>query len=317
MINLATPMVAVEPQRVRTPAPVAEITPQIVLSFDVEEHYRIEAAANLNIPTSLKKHYAERVVPMTNWLMDQLAMHDIKATFFVVGRLAQKHKELVRAMHEAGHEVACHGWDHARIHTFTIDEFREDVTRTKETLEQITGAQVVGYRAPTFSVVKQTAWAIDVLAEVGMLYDSSIYPIWHDRYGVPHAPVAPFLAGGPERAIIELPLATLRCLGMRLPVGGGGYFRLLPLFLLERAITQARKECTPPVAVLYFHPWEFDKGQARLPLGRLSRFRTYVGIGKSADRFSTLIERHHFSRAVDVASVLDLNRNQLATVAIS
>src|SRR5581483_7457642 len=140
------------------------------------------------------------------------------------------------------------------------------------------GRPVLGYRAPTFSVVKQTAWAIDTLVECGFAYDSSIFPVWHDRYGVPGAPRAPFRARGLDHEILELPPATLRLLGMNLPVGGGGYFRLLPLFFLKWALRQVRRRCDPAVATLYFHPWEFDPGQPRLPLGRLSRFRTYVGL---------------------------------------
>jgi hypothetical protein len=149
--------------------------------------------------------------------------------------------------------------------------------------------------------VRPTAWAIDVLKELGFLYDSSVYPVRHDRYGVPGAPRAPFWVQGVNATILELPPATLNVLGATFPVGGGGYFRLLPLFLLEYALQQLHRDCHPKVATLYFHPWEFDPEQARLPLRRLSGFRTYVGVFRSRPRLAALLARHRFTRALDVA----------------
>src|SRR5207248_1508972 len=213
-----------------------------------------------------------------HWLLDELARRDIRATFFVVGQIARDNPALVRAIHRAGHEVGSHSWGHRRVHTQTPRSFREDVRQSKDALEQVTGQAVVGYRAPTFSVVRQTAWALDVLAELGLAYDSSVYPVRHDRYGVPGAPRVPFLARGERHAILEIPPATWRVLGANVPTGGGGYFRLFPLWLMERALRQVARTCQPAVAMLYFHPWEFDPGQPRLPLGLLSRFRTYVGL---------------------------------------
>jgi polysaccharide deacetylase family protein (PEP-CTERM system associated) len=277
----------------------------IVLSFDVEEHYRIEAAAGLEFSPEQKAHYAARLEPSTRWILDELARQDIKATFFIVGQIARDNPSLVKAIHNAGHEVASHSWAHLRIHNLTPDSFREDLRLSKDALEQVTGEAVVGFRAPTFSVVRQTAWALDVLAEAGLHYDSSIYPVRHDRYGVPQAPRAPFIARGPEREILELPPMTLRLLGNNVPLGGGGYFRLLPLFFMEKALRQTARNCVPPVAVLYFHPWEFDPEQQRLPLKMLSKFRTYVGIARSRERLTTLLSRHRFCRARDVAEQLD------------
>ena len=282
-----------------------------ILSFDVEEHFRIEAAAGLALDPALKARSRERLAPATHWLLDQLDRRGIKATFFVLGQIARHHPTLIRAIHRAGHEVASHGWDHQRIHNLTPTSFREDVRRSKDALEQVTGEVVVGYRAPTFSIVRQTAWALDVLVEAGLLYDSSIYPVRHDRYGVPHAPRAPFLARGASHAILEFPPATLRLAGVNTPLGGGGYFRLLPLVWMERALAQTRRDCTPAVAMLYFHPWEFDPEQPRLPLGRLGRFRTYVGISYSRDRLAALLGKYQFARAVDVARRLDSQRHAL------
>jgi polysaccharide deacetylase family protein (PEP-CTERM system associated) len=205
--------------------------------------------------------------------------------------------------------VASHSWEHRRIHTLTPSAFRRDVQKSKDALEQITGEAVVGFRAPTFSIVRQTAWAIDILAELGMLYDSSIYPVWHDRYGIPEAPRNPFRVRGGGHTLLEIPPATWQVLNSNVPVGGGGYFRLFPLWLLERAWQQRRRSAFPTVTMLYFHPWEFDARQARLPLGRLSRFRTYVGLHRSRARLSSFLSRQPRGlslRALDVAHELAL-----------
>ncbi len=281
-----------------------DIAPAIVLSFDVEEHHRIEAAAKLQLDPALKALYDARLEPSTRHLLDQLAEHGINATFFVVGEIAISHPTLVRDIHRMGHEVASHGWDHQRVHRFTPQSFLMDLRRSKDALEQVTGAAVVGYRAPTFSIVRETSWAIDVLGEAGLLYDSSIYPVRHDRYGIHQAPRAPFFAQGKTDSILEFPPATLRMLGLNVPVGGGGYFRLLPLWVMEQALRQSLRDCRPRVAMIYFHPWEFDPDQPRLPLRPLNRFRTYVGVKKTRDRLAQLLRRHAFSRAMDLVPTL-------------
>lgn len=278
---------------------------EVVLSFDVEEHFRIEAAAGLSIGPELKERHRHRMENATLWLLDRLEERQTGATFFVVGQIARNCPGLVRAIHARGHEVASHSWDHRRLHHHTPESFREDVRRGKDALEQVTGEAVVGYRAPTFSIVRATGWAVDVLAELGMEYDSSIYPVRHDRYGVPEAPRQPFLAVGSHRSLLELPPAILRCGSLHLPVGGGGYFRLFPLSLLEAGLAQVALSCRPAVAMLYFHPWEFDPDQPRLPLPFFNRMRTYVGIGRTRDRLLRLLDRHRFARAVDVARRLD------------
>ena len=288
------------------PASPGDAASQIVLSFDVEEHYRIEAAANLVVDQATKALYAERVGPATRWLLELLDRGGHKATFFIVGQIARDDPGLVRDIHRGGHEVASHGWDHRRVMAMTPDQFREDLRRSCDALEEVIGEPILGYRAPTFSIMRQTAWAIDVLAERGLLYDSSIYPVRHDRYGVPGAPRAPFLARGLDRTILELPPATLRLGRVRIPIGGGGYFRLLPLVMMRWALAQTRRECDPPVAMLYFHPWEFDPDQPKLPLRSLSRFRTYVGIDRSRRRLAALLSGHRYVRAVDAARAIDV-----------
>jgi polysaccharide deacetylase family protein (PEP-CTERM system associated) len=318
LVPSSTPMFPVTQRHAENGAtagqpPLASVSPSVVLSFDVEEHFRIEAASRLSIDPSLKTYYTERLAPSTRWLLDQLDRSNIRATFFIVGLIARHNPALVRAIARAGHEVASHGWDHQRVHHFNPMSFRADLSQSKDALEQVTGQPVLGYRAPTFSVMAQTAWAVDVLAEVGLEYDSSIYPVYHDRYGVPEAPRSPFLVRGGSHAILELPPATLRVLGLTVPMGGGGYFRLFPLFLTNWAIRQMLRDTSPPVAMLYFHPWEFDPDQVRLPLGRLSRFRTYVGLQRSQRRLSTLLSQYQFNRAIDLARRLKHQGGQLPT----
>lgn len=290
---------------------ILEAAPPVILSFDVEEHHRIEAASGLHVSDALKAHYAERAADSTRWLLDLLDRHQVRATFFIVGELARNDPELVRDVHQAGHEVASHGWSHRRVLEMTPDEFRHDLRQSKDVLEQITGEAVVGYRAPTFSIVRRTFWALDVLAEEGFLYDSSIYPVRHDRYGVPDAPRGPFLARGRHHAILEIPPATLRVGPLNLPAGGGGYFRLFPLGVIQSAIAQTGRLDPSAATMLYFHPWEFDPEQSRLPLHRASRFRTYVGISRSRDRLGILLARYRVARAIDAARRLELRRTEL------
>ncbi len=290
---------------------------EVILSFDVEEHDRIEAASGLGTDSTLREHYRGRVAPVTRWLLERLGGAGVQATFFIVGEYARGEPGLIREIHNAGHEVASHGWDHRRVLALTPAEFRADLRQSKDTLEQITGEAVVGYRAPTFSIVPSTAWALDILAEEGFLYDSSIFPVHHDRYGVPRAPRVPFLAEGYRHSILEFPPATLRLLGTNLPAGGGGYFRLFPPAVLRRAITQAHQARRPGAAMLYFHPWEFDPDQPSLPLRRLSRFRTYVGIHRTRARLTDLIQRHQFARADVVARRLQQEPQPLPSFAVT
>ncbi|MDY3563719.1 polysaccharide deacetylase family protein [Gemmata sp. JC673] len=275
-----------------------------VASFDIEEHYRIEAAAELNCSAELRADYATRMEAATRRLLAQLAEARVLATFFVVGEIARSHPELVRDIHAAGHEVGSHSWDHRRVHRFTPASLREDLRTSKDALEQVTGAPVLGFRAPTFSVMRETGWAVDALVDCGFEYDSSIFPVRHDRYGVPDAPRVPFIAQGAAGEILELPPLTYRMGGMNLPVAGGGYFRLFPLAVMRAGLRQAARAEGPNVGMLYFHPWEFDPGQPRLPLKRLSRWRTYVGVERTTARLASLLRAFPFTRAIDAVRAI-------------
>jgi len=283
------------------------VQPFHVASFDIEEHHRIEAAAKLTCSPEMKAEYARRMEYVTRQLLDHLAAAGVKATCYVVGEIARTHPSLVRDIHAAGHEVGSHSWDHRRVHRFTPETFRADLKASKEALEDVTGAAVVGFRAPTFSVVRETAWAIDALADCGFEYDSSIFPVRHDRYGISDAPRGPFIAVGQSREILELPPLTYRIAGFNLPVAGGGYFRLFPPGVMRAGLRQAAHTAslgTPSVAMLYFHPWEFDPDQPRLPLGRFARWRTYVGMSRTTSRLKSLLQGFAFTRAIDAVNAI-------------
>lgn len=283
-----------------------------VASFDVEEHHRIEAATGITCSPQLKNEYGGRMERSTRMLLEQLHAHGASATFFVVGEIAHSHPKLVRDIVDAGHEVGAHSWDHRPIHHFKPDAFRTDVLKTKDALEQVTGERIHGFRAPTFSMVSRTGWAIDILAEAGFEYDSSIFPVRHDRYGIPTAPRQPFRALGPTREILELPLLTYRLARLNLPVAGGGYFRLFPLSVMRWGLRQAaRSNDLPAVAMLYFHPWEFDPEQPRLPLSLLARWRTYVGMRRTNARLDSLLRDYRFIKAIDAVRAIGSRLNEL------
>jgi polysaccharide deacetylase family protein (PEP-CTERM system associated) len=282
-----------------------------ILSFDVEEHHRIEAAVNVPCSDELKRDYADRMERSTRAILERLASTNTLATFYIVGEIAKSHRNLVRDIANEGHEIGTHSYDHQRVHRFTPKTFRDDLRRSIDVIEDAAGVKVHGYRAPTFSVMRQTAWAVDVLADVGLRYDSSIFPVHHDRYGVPDAPRTPFVAVGRTHEILELPPATYSFSGQNLPVAGGGYFRLFPLMVMRAGLSQLSRKTTPAVGMLYFHPWEFDPTQPKLPLRKLSKWRTYVGIGKSMNRLDQLLRDYQFRRAIDVVNELDTMRGSL------
>ncbi|MEX2216424.1 MAG: XrtA system polysaccharide deacetylase [Phycisphaeraceae bacterium] len=267
-------------------------SPLHCVSIDVEEYFHIEAAYS-RVPREQWDNWPSRVERNIDLLLTLFDRHNQRGTFFILGHVAQRHRAMVRRIAEAGHEIASHGSMHDRLHRLTPDTFREDLVASKSLLEDQTGKQVIGYRAPTFSIVPQTAWAIDVLAEAGFQYDASIFPVRHPWYGVPSAPDRPFwVRGRPDGPkLLEVPPLTwspggllkplARSRGGKLPVAGGGYFRLLPLWFMKKGLAQAAKQGRP--AILYFHPWEFDPDMPRMPLSFTGRLRTYTGL-KSAER---------------------------------
>lgn len=289
----------------------------VVFSFDVEEHDRIEAAANLPLDMNRRRLYGERMERSTEQLLDLLAEFQVRGTFYIVGQIARTHPRLVRRIAARGHEIGSHGWDHSRLNRLTPSAAKEDLRRSKLILEQVSGQEVLGYRAPTFSLSRDNGWAVDRLVEAGYRYDSSVFPICHDRYGIPDAPRTPFIVEGRESAILELPLATFRKWSMNLPVAGGGYFRLFPSFVMNAGVKQLLK-MESSLAMLYFHPWEFDPTQPRLPLNRLSHWRTYVGMAKSTARLRALLARYatYAQRACDCVETLVKHQHTLPRLSL-
>jgi polysaccharide deacetylase family protein (PEP-CTERM system associated) len=208
--------------------------------------------------------------------------------------VAERHRGLVRRIAEQGHELACHGYGHQMITRLNRSEFASDVERAKGLIEQAGGVGVVGYRAPTFSVVRETLWSLDVLADQGFEYDSSIFPIVHDRYGIPDAPRFPHRRTTPSGAhLAEFPMSTVARGRWRIPVAGGGYFRLFPYALTRRALKDINAREGQP-AMVYLHPWELDGDQPRLPLRPLSRFRHSVNTRRTESRLRRLLREFQF-----------------------
>lgn len=267
--------------------PVRPAVPVNALSFDVEDYFQVQALEGV-FSRSDWPAIAPRVEQNTARILDILSERGVRATFFTLGWVAQRHPGLVRRILAEGHELASHGLAHHRVDRQQPEEFRADVRATKRLLEDVGGRPVIGYRAATFSVGPRQAWAFRVLEEEGYLYSSSVYPITSDNYAFPDAPRFSFRPKGTER-LWEHPIATIRALGRNWPAGGGGYFRLLPYAVSRRAIARINAREGRP-AVFYLHPWEFDPAQPRpagVPLK--SRLRHYLNLSRTAGRLARLV----------------------------
>jgi polysaccharide deacetylase family protein (PEP-CTERM system associated) len=273
------------------------------LSIDVEEYYHAtiyrEATQHLE-----HQNLESRVELGIDRILSLLADRGIRGTFFVLGEVAAVHPSMVRRLAENGHEVACHGYHHELVCRQTPHQFRDDVHRAKILLEDVTGQAVHGYRAPSFSIGKGEDWALDILLEEGFHYDSSSYPILHDRYGRPSAPRFSYeIRRNGNRGLREFPIGTVRFLGMNFPIGGGGYFRLLPLALIRGGIRRVNARDEQPT-VFYIHPWELDPGQPHPPMPWHHRVRHYVGIQRAESRLRELLRDVRFDTIQQVFGVL-------------
>ncbi len=217
--------------------------------------------------------------------------------------MAERYPALVRQIAAAGHEIASHGYHHQLLYTLTPAQFREDVRASKALLEQIAGSPVLGYRAPSYSIVESSLWALDVLIEEGFAYDASIFPIHHDRYGIPHAGRHAHVLRRTSGSLVEVPGSTARLGRVNVPIAGGGYFRLLPYAWTRWGIGRVNRLERKPV-VFYLHPWELDSGQPRIAVGAASRIRHYTGLDRTADRLRRLLAEFRFTT---IAAVLDLH----------
>ena len=266
------------------------------MSIDVEEHFHAAALAS-GAPRAVWDGMESRVVAATETAMSLFADAGVKATFFTLGIVAERHPALLRRIAEAGHEIASHGHAHWRIREQSPAEFRADVIRTKASLEDASGQAVVGYRAANFSLDAGTWWAYDILAETGHRYSSSINPVRHDHYGMPDAPTGPFLPGVP--GIVELPMTTVAFGGRRWHASGGGWFRLMPYALYNAALGRAERN-EGLRGLFYFHPWEVDPGQPRIDAPLKSRLRHYVNLDVMGAKLAHLMRDRPWGRVDDV-----------------
>jgi len=267
--------------------------PENVFSVDVEDYFQVEAFADV-IPRSGWDGYTSRVEANTRRILDLLDAHGVRGTFFILGWVAERYPALVREIVARGHEPACHSYWHRLVYSLTPEEFRADTLRAKTVIEQSAGVAVRGYRAPSYSIVTRSLWALDVLAELGFSYDSSIFPVHHDVYGIPDAPRAPFRLVTGSGPIVEYPITTFRLRGAgNFPVGGGGYLRLLPFWYTRLGVRRAWSQALPLIA--YIHPWEIDPGQPRLS-GRLkSRVRHYTNLSATVGKLKQLFNMASFT----------------------
>jgi polysaccharide deacetylase family protein (PEP-CTERM system associated) len=245
--------------------------------------------------------FPSRVVGNTERLLAMFEEHRVKATFFVLGWVAERYASLVAEIAKSGHELASHGYNHRLVYDQTPDAFRDDVRRAKHLIEDQSGQQVRGYRAPSYSITNRSLWALDVLTEEGYTYDASIFPIRHDRYGIPDAPRHPYAMARAAGSLTEAPPSTVRLGSTNLPVAGGGYFRLLPYQWTSWGIRRINEQEGKP-AIFYLHPWEIDPGQPRLEASALSRFRHYRNLSETEPRLRRLLAEFRFGT---LASLLD------------
>ena len=266
---------------------------QGIISVDVEDYFQVEAFAG-TIHRDAWSSYPSRVEENTLRVLDLLDKADIKATFFILGWVADHFPGLVRRIVERGHEPACHSYWHRLVYKLTPDQFRRDTLRAKDAIEQAAGARVYGYRAPSFSITRSSTWALDLLRELGFLYDSSVFPIRHDVYGFPDAPRFPFRLETPFGDLLEFPLTTFRLRrGPVLPVAGGGYLRILPRWYTKLGVLQAWREGLTVVS--YVHPWEFDPDQPRLNAAIMSQLRHYVNLRRTERHLVGLLALGRFT----------------------
>ena len=269
---------------------------RIVNAFtvDVEDYFQVSAFEN-DVKRSEWDSMESRVSRNTDIILNLLSENNIKGTFFVLGWVAERYKHIVKKIDMEGHEVACHGYSHKLIYNQTISEFKEETVKAKEILEDIIQKPVYGYRAASYSITNDSLWALDVLADAGFKYDSSIFPVTHDRYGISDAQEFPHLITGPSGSkIVEFPLSIYKILKYNLPVSGGGYFRLYPYAFTKYALNSLNNSDKP--FSFYLHPWEIDPDQPRISTNLLSRFRHYNNLDQCEGRLQKLLTDFDFQQ---------------------
>jgi polysaccharide deacetylase family protein (PEP-CTERM system associated) len=266
------------------------------LTIDFEDWYQ-----GLEIPQSAWDGYEDRIVGVGRRLLEILAGANVRATFFVLGAVAERHPDLVREIAGAGHEVGTHGYSHTPIYHLTPDAFRAELKHSIQLLEDAAGQPVLGHRAPFFSITRESLWALEILAECGIRYDSSIFPVVNYRYGIADAPRWPYPIGAGDGALTEFPITTWRWLGRNVPVAGGAYFRIYPYALTRWAFRSINREGRP--AVFYLHPWEIDPEHPRIPLPRRIALTHYFNLRRTEARLKRLLNDFRFAPMKEVLSV--------------
>lgn len=267
------------------------------MTVDVEDYFHVSVFDGV-VPRHAWDRLDSRVCGNTARLLEIFEATGVRATFFILGWVAERFPSLVHEIAAAGHEIASHGYGHRLVYDLTPEAFRDDVRRSKALLESATGVPVFGYRAPSFSVTARSLWALDVLIDEGFRYDASIFPIHHDRYGIPASPRHPHVLQG-HHSLIEAPGSTVQWGPFNLPVAGGGYFRILPYAWTRWGITRLNQAERAP-AIFYLHPWEIDPGQPRLPASLLGRFRHYFNLSQTEARLHALLNDFRFSTMASV-----------------
>src|SRR5262245_5624206 len=262
------------------------------MTVDVEDYFHVSAFDSV-VSRARWETFESRVSRNTDRLLELFDRADVRSTFFVLGWVAERFPALVRRIADHGHEVASHGYDHQLVYMLTPRQFREDVRAARTAIENAAGVAVVGFRAPSYSVIESSLWAIDVLIEEGFVYDSSIFPIHHDRYGIPDSPRHPYVLRRAGGSLLEVPGSTVRLGRVNLPIGGGGYFRQFPYRWTKWGIERVNRVEQKPVT-FYTHPWEIDPDQPRIPVGAATRVRHYRGLDRTAQRLAHLLADFRF-----------------------
>lgn len=268
------------------------------MTVDVEDYFHASAFDRV-VSRASWDAMESRVVANTHRLLNLFNVNNVRGTFFVLGWVAERYPSLVKDIAAYGHELASHGYHHQLVYTLTPDQFREDVHRAKQTIEQIAGVAVSGYRAPSFSIVKQSLWALDVLIDEGYTYDASIFPIRHDRYGIADAPRHAHVIQRGAGSIVEVPSSTVRVGGANYPIAGGGYLRLFPYAITKWGIGQVNNGDQQPV-ILYVHPWEVDPDQPRLPASKATQLRHHVGMATTIEKLGKVVSDFAFAPVREV-----------------
>ena len=296
-----------------SPASSADCPIVNALTVDVEDYFHVSVFDGI-IPRHRWEALESRVCRNTDRLLEIFADADVRATFFVLGWVADRFPHLVRRIAASGHEIASHGYAHRLVYDQTPMDFRSDVRRAKQLLEDASGVPVGGFRAPSYSVTPRSLWALDILIEEGYWYDASIFPILHDRYGIPVSCRRPYRLERGRGAIVEAPASTVRVGACNLPIAGGGYFRILPYAWTRWGISRLNTTERQP-AIFYLHPWEIDPEQPRLQAGRLSRFRHYRNLQSTEQRLRQLLTDFSFDTVASIIRTSTLAARQPQRVA--